>query len=197
MSLPTVIQAKLDGRTVRVAPLVEFCFKTQPRRVWPGRYTLNAGGHDWFGLNKLGAGMEIADPGDLEASEMKFFVSGVDERFLELFTLAAAESREEYVGRHVRVYEQYFDDDWQKLDEPQAVTAGIMDSIGIDSYQIEVDGVEYTQRIISITAQNIFHGRSGTSVDFWTNQSQQRRSPGDRGLEYRSQLIEVNIETPW
>ena len=197
MSLPTVIQARLDGRRVIVAPLVEFCFLTQPRRVWPGNYMLDAGGHQWFGLNKLGAGMEIADPGDLEASEMKFFVSGVDDRFLELFTLAAGESRAEYVGRHVRVYEQHFDDDIQKLDEPQAVTAGIMDSISIDAHPIEVDGVHYTQRIIGITAQNIFHGRSGSSASFYTNQDQQRRSPGDRGLEHKTGLVEVNIETPW
>lgn len=197
MALPAVIQAMLDGRTVRVVPLVEFCFKSGPRRVWPGSYKLTTGGHDWFGLNKLGAGMEISDPGDLEAGEMKFFVSGVDDRFLELFTLAATESREEYAGRHVRVYEQYFDEDWQKLDEPQAATAGIMDSIGIDSRPIEIDGAHYTQRVISITAQNIFHGRSGTSASFYTNQDQQRRSSGDRGLEYKDQLVEVNIETPW
>ena len=197
MALPAVIQARLDGRRVVVAPLVEFCFLSGPRRVWPGNYKLNAGGHDWFGLNKLGAGMEISDPGDLEAGEMKFFVSGVDERFLELFTIAAGESREEYVNRHVRVYEQHFDDDWQKLDDPQAVTAGIMDSIHIDAHPVEVDGVHYTQRIIAITAQNIFHNRSGSSASFYTNQDQQRRSPGDRGLEYRAQLVEVNIETPW
>lgn len=197
MTYSAVIQARLDGRRVNVAPLVEFCFLSGPRRVWPGNYTLAAGGHLWFGLNKLGAGMEIADVGDLEAGEMKFFVSGVDERFLELFTIAAGESREEYVGKHVRVYEQYFDEDWQKLDDPQAVTAGIMDAIGIDSQPIESDGVHYTQRIISITAQNIFYGRSNSSASFYTMQDQQRRSPGDRGLEHKTGLVEVNIETPW
>ncbi len=197
MTLSAVIQAKLDGRTVRVAPLVEFCFLSGPRRVWSGNYTLNAGGHDWFGLNKLGAGMEIADVGDLEAGEMKFFVSGVDDRFLELFTIVAGESRAEYVGKHVRVYEQYFDDDWQKLDEPQAATAGIMDSIGIESRPVEDDGKSYTQRIISISAQNIFYGRSNSSASFYTHQDQQRRSPGDRGLEYKDQLVELKIKVPW
>lgn len=197
MPYSEVIQARLDGRRVNVAVLVEFCFLSGPRRVWPGNYVLNAGGHDWFGLNKLGAGMSIEDPGDLEASEMKFFVSGVDSRFLELFTIAASESREEYVGRHVRVYEQHFDEDWQKLDDPQAVTAGIMDSIGIESHPIEVDGVHYTQRIISISAQNIFHGRSNSSASFYTHQDQMRRSPGDRGLEYKAELVDLNIEVPW
>lgn len=197
MTLPATIQARLDGRRVVVAPLVEFCFLSGPRRVWPGNYVLDAGGHQWFGLNKLGAGMEIAEVGDLEASEMKFFVSGVDDRFLELFTMAAVESREEYVGQHVRVYEQHFDDDMQKLDDPQAVTAGIMDSINIDSRPIEVDGVHYTQRILAITAQNLFYGRSSSSASFYTNGDQQRRSPGDRGLEHKTGLTETNIATPW
>lgn len=197
MTAPLIIQQKRDSRIVRVAPLVEMRFLGGTRRVWAGNREISAGGHSWFGLNKLGAMIDISDVGDIEASEMRFTLSGIDTRFLELFTMAADEARAEYVGRPVRVYECYFDDDWQVIESPEAHACGIMDSIEFDAHPVEMDGNWYTQHVITLTAQNLFSGRSGTSASFYSNLDQQRRSPGDRGLEYKAQLVELNIEVPW
>ncbi len=195
MSLPTVIQAILQGRTVRVAHLVEFCFLTQSRRLWNGSFELvTSDDHHWFGLRKLGQIEGLEEAGALESAEMRFSVSGVDSRFLELFTLAAAESKAEYVNRHVKVFYQFFDADWQILDAPVACAAGLMDNIGVDAQPVAGGG---TQRIISITAQNIFHGRGRPPASFYTMRDQMNRSDGDRGLEHIYELIETNIETPW
>lgn len=190
MSLPAVIQTLLEGRTVRVAHLVEFGFCTQMRRLWNGHYTLTAGGHEWFGIRKLGSIEGLDDEGLLQASQMKFTVSGVDARFL---SLAIGEDKSEYIGKMVKVFLQFFDQDWQPLDEPVARAAGIMDGIEL-SRQRAGDG---WQRIATITAENIFYGRSVPPYGYFTNSDQQNRHPGDRGLEKIPEIQEAVIQVPW
>lgn len=190
MSLPTVIQTLLEGRTVRVAHLVEFGFCTQVRRLWNGSYTLTTGGHEWFGLRKLGSIDGLDDEGVMQASQLKFTVSGVDARFL---SLAIGEDKSEYIGRMVFVFMQFFDEDWQKLDEPVARAAGIMDGIEI-SRQRAGDG---WQRIATITAENIFYARGLPPAGYFTNRDQQIRHPGDRGLDKIPEIQETVIKVPW
>lgn len=191
MSLPTVIQTLLEGRTVRVAHLVEFGFCTQVRRLWNGSYTLTTGGHEWFGIRKLGSIDGLDDEGVLQASQLKFTVSGVDARFL---SLAIAEDRSEYIGRMVFVFMQFFDEDWQKLDGPQARAAGIIDGLQVTRSPIKDGG---WQRTVTITAENIFYGRGLPPAGYFTNRDQQIRHPGDRGLEFIPEIQETVIKVPW
>lgn len=192
MSLSATIQTLLEGRTVRVAHLVEFCFRSQARRLWNGSYMIHTGGHDWFGLSKLGAGIEgLEDDGGLQANEMRFSISGVDSRLL---SVAVSEDRADYIGAHVKVFYQFFGEDWQLLDDPVARAAGIIDGLEVTRQPMEPAG---TRRIISLTAQNIFYGRVTPPASFFTNRDQDARFPGDRGLSYVADLIETNIPFPW
>jgi len=196
MSLSNVIQTQLEGRIVRVAHLVEFSFKTQYRRVWNGSYPLTTpDGKRWFGIRKLGSIEGLDDDGNLTANAMKFSLSGVDARFLGLVKLALAESKAEYVGRLVRVYNCFFDADWQVLDAPVARAAGLMDRIYVERAQNRDDGS--SRRVITITAQNIFYGRGIPPAGYFTDTDQKRRSPGDRGLEPVSAQQEVVVQVPW
>src|SRR6185503_2492894 len=115
MALSSTIKACLAGKTVRAAHLVEFCFKTQARRVWNGNYKLHAGGHDWFGLRKLGTIEGFEQGNDLSAEQMRFTVSGVDARFLNIIKTAIGEDKDEYVGRLAEVFLCFFDENWQVL----------------------------------------------------------------------------------
>lgn len=192
MSLSATIQTLLEGRTVRVAHLVEFCFRSQARRLWNGSYQLRAGGHDWFGLSKLGSIEGIEDDGGLQAQEMKFSISGVDSRLL---AVAVSEDRADYIGAHVKVYYNFFGEDWQNLeDDPVARAAGIIDGLEVTRQPMEGGG---TRRVISLTAQNIFYGRVIPPASFFTNRDQGQRFPGDRGLSYVGDLVETNIPFPW
>ncbi len=193
MSLPSVIQTVLEGRTVRCAHLVEFLFKTQTRRLWNGSYKLVANGHDWFGIRKLGTIEGLDDPGNLQAGDMRFTVSGVDPRFMAIPQLAFSEARREYVGRLVKVWLQFFDEDWQKLDDPIARACGIMDGLEVTRVP---DGTGW-RRTLSITAAKIFAGRNSPPASFYTNGDQQIRSPGDRALEYIASMEETIIQVPW
>lgn len=191
MALSETIQALLEGRTVRVAHLVEFCFDGQARRLWNGSYKITTGGHDWFGIRKLGSIEGLEHDGDLQSAELKFSVSGVDSRLL---AMAVSENPEGYIGEIVKVYYQFFDEDWQLLDDPVARAAGIIDGVEVTRQPMEGGG---TRRVITITAQNIFYGRGIPPASFFTNSDQQQRFPGDRGLSYLSELQDTNIPFPW
>lgn len=192
MSLPSVIQAYLQGNTVRAPHLVELCLATQARRFWNGSYELvtNDGRH-WFGLNKLGSIEGLSDPGTLESAELRFTVSGVDARML---TLAATMNREEYVNRDAVVLIQFLDDDWQLLDDPIEISTGILDVLEVSR---QPDGEGGSHRTISVRAQNMFYGRGIPPASFFTNNDQQQRSPGDRGLTHMAELLNTNIPFPW
>jgi hypothetical protein len=194
MSFPSVIQTALEGGAVRCAHLVEFLFKTQTRRLWNGSYKLSANGHDWFGIRKLGTIEGLDDPGNLEAGDMRFTVSGVDPRMLAIIQLALTEHKEEYIDRLVQVWLGFFDEDWQLLDAPIARAAGMMDRIEVTRAGLE-DGS--SRRTISISAHNIFSGRSSAPASFYTDADQKLRSPGDRGLETIDESVETVVQVPW
>lgn len=176
--------------TVYTAHLVELCFVTQARRFWPGSYQINTGGHDWFGRNKLGGidGLEIE--GNLSLSTIKIVLSGVDARLLAV----ATGPRSEYIGRDAIIYMQDFDDEHQLVGGPRAWAAGLIDGLEISRAQMGDAG---TRRRITVTAPNIFYGRSTGSDSYYTHSDQMRRFPGDRGLQYRSDLYDTNIPFPW
>jgi hypothetical protein len=192
VSLPTVIQTLLEGRTVRVAHLVEFGFCTQVRRLHNGNYTLTAGGHEWFGLRKMGAIDGLDDEGPLQASQKKFTVSAVDARFL---ATAIAEDRSEIIGRIGRTWLAFFDEDWQVVDEPVARDACILD--GMEVSKSSGDKGQTWQRVATITGENIFYGRGTPSNGYFTPSDQRQRHPGDRGLDPVWEIQEAVIEVPW
>lgn len=187
----SVIQTLLAGRTVRVAHLVEFEFCTQVRRLWNGHYILTTSdSKEWFPLRKLGKIEGLDSNSDLSASEMRFSVSGVDSRFLQI---AITEDRSEYVNQLVRVWLQFFDEDWAILNAPVAHATGLMD--GVEVTCVESDGAWH--RVIGINAQNLFAGRGLPPYSSYTARDQQLRVPGDRGLEPVTETVETIIPQPW
>jgi hypothetical protein len=148
------------------------------------------GGHDWFGLRKLGSIEGLDSDGNGQAQKLEFTVSGVDAR---LFDIAKGADRTEYVGRYARVYNQFLDDEWQPLGDPVARAAGIMDGLEISRQRAESGST----RTITITATNIFYARSAGSDSYYTSPDQRRRFPGDRGLQYIPDLQDFNLPFPW
>lgn len=172
------------------AHLVELCFVTQARRVWNGSYKLTTGGHDWFGRDKLGGIEGLALEGNGQLRTLRIVLSGVDARLLAV----AIGPRSEYVGAHAIVYTQDFDDEHQLSGAPEAVAAGIIDGLELSRVQAD-DGA--TRRLITVTAPDIFYGRSAGADSYYTHASQMLRFPGDRGLQYRSDLYDFNLPFPW
>lgn len=188
---PNTIRAILKGRTVRMAHLAEFMFRDAPAYVWNGVRTITTGGHDWIGFGKLGSITGIDETSSETASTIKASLSGVDSAVL---AVAASEDRADYVGFLLRVWMQFFDEDWSLLDAPYARAAGIMDGMEI-TRSPGVNGV--TLRTVSVTAPNIFYGRRIPPFGYWTDRDQQKRYPGDIGLSFVTSLQNAELPYPW
>lgn len=191
------IEAKLAGRVVNFAPLVLFDFRDGEFGAWCGQYPLLIGGHTYQAFGQFGSVTGLDKAATLDSSAMTFTLSGVDS---EMLGIAVSADRANYVNRLATVYMQWFDEDWQPLDEPYALKAGLMDDMQISRAQTgsATGGVVWTRSIV-VTAQNIFFGRGVAPFSLWTDRDQQKRYPGqgDKGLQYIPALQNEDIPQPW
>ncbi len=117
-----LIEAQLDGATIRDAALVKFDFKSGVQRLWQGAGILDAGGHEWQGIGDLGTIAPIQSGPRGAVEEITLTIFG-DAALLARINDDADES----VGREAEVFLQFFDVrqtdevgnwvDWQPLDE--------------------------------------------------------------------------------
>lgn len=176
MDFSATIKAQLAGERVRVDALVEFSFVSQTIRLWNGSGTLpTADGKSWEGIAGIGRIDGLEQSVDGTAPEQTFTLSGVDARFAAL----AKGSADEYYRRPVAVYLQFFDDDWQTLDNPFAISLRHMERLKATRTQSD-EGFVYT---VSITAETPFTTRRRPPFSYYTDRDQQLRFPGDRGCE--------------
>lgn len=192
---PNTIRAMIAGRAVRMAHMVEFDFDSvsgfDPVYLWNGSRTITSGGHDWVGLRGLGSISGIDEVSTITSSTIKATLSGLD---TAMMGLAVSEDKTHYLGRLLRVWLQFFDADFQIMDDPYARCAGLMDGMEVTRSQ-GADGA--TVRSISVTAPNIFFGRVQSPIGYYTDSDQKKKSPGDRGCEFIPDLVNSSIAVPW
>lgn len=184
----------LSQRALRVAYLVQFDFLSTPQYLWNGHYPLTVGGHTWSGLRNLGGIEGLEDAADMAAQQMKFTLSGVDAATL---ALAIGENRDEYVGRLVTVWMQFFDANWQPSGSPIARAAGIMDGIEISRSRDGDQDKQNSVRVLTLTAESIWYGRGVPPAGNYTSRDQKSRSEGDRGLDFVNEVQNAVIQVPW
>lgn len=196
---PATIRARLQGRTVRMTHLAKFDFDMlssgfAPMYLWNGYRDIESGGQTWIGLRNLGALEGLEETQSNIASTIRASISGVNTEALQL---AVSEERAHYIGRMLTVYIQFFgstDNEWEVLDDPYAICAGLMDGMEISRQQRE-DGA--TVRTIAVTAPNIFYARRQPPFGFYTDRDQNKRHPGDRFCEFIPELQNMTLPVPW
>lgn len=183
---PNTIAAAVAGAVVRCDLLVFLDFATTPMRLWQGFGTLRTNdGHDWQGIGQLG------QVGDLEsaiggvAPQVTFGLSGVDSGLIA-DTLSASS---EVYGRDVTVYLQFFDDNFQCLDNPYAVWAGTMDRMKVKQSGPATCAIE-------LSAETLFARRALPPLGNLSHLDQQRLFPGDGGLVDVSQMVTKSVQWP-
>lgn len=193
--LDAVVDAYAKGAHVNCAPLAWMDFQSEPIPVWPGEYTITAGGVAWQGLGKAGFLIDIEAleaASTLEAAQFNIKISGVDSGIL---ASAAGSNRSDYINQLLIVYALFCDEDWQPLANPMAVAGGFMGAMSIA--RTLNDGV--WERTINLPVNNMFYGRGIAPASFWTDSDQQQRYPsaGDTGLTFIKQLQDYSIRIPW
>lgn len=190
-----VINAYVEGRKVNMRPLALFDFRDAPAAFWGGEYPLTSGGRTWIGLGAIAAIDGLDQAATLDSSMMTFTLSGVEKATSgqSLIDMVKSVDRAQYVNRLATVFLQFFDEDWQPLNDPYAIKAGIMTNMPVSRSRTK-DGF---LRTISLTANNIFYGRGVAPASRYTDRDQQKRHPGDLGLQFIPTLQNKQIPVPW
>lgn len=183
------IQAQFDGATVRQAKLVVFDFVSGPVRLWEGADSLVIAGDTYRGIGNLGRMNAIsAGPGQA-VEEIVFQLAGSPE-MLVYFTADSAES----VGREVRIYIQFFADDWSPLDTPVQIFWGRMGSLIVDRPRHNVG--DPAGRIITVRATNPFTNRRRAPNAFFSDSDQKARGDGTDNIFIRASQM-ASAKVPW
>lgn len=190
---PETVAAKLAGRTIAASLLVHMDFRETPRRFWIGFGDLEAGGHTWQGTGELIQLDGLESPIGTNAPKLTNTLSGID---ANLVTLARSAS-DRVKDRRETIYIQFFDvtpDDasvepWSLLDQPFAISSWLMD-------QMTYSAQGPQQRSIVLTAESIWTNRRRPAFGLWTDRDQNKRFPGDRGLEQVVDLVSKTIRWP-
>jgi hypothetical protein len=178
-------EAAASGTVVRMGILVHFEFADQPVRAWIGFGTLTAGGHDWLGIGNFGSVSGLSAPIGTAARPVTFRLSGVDQDMV-----ARCRASEALVtGRRVTVYGQFFGEAWATHDEPFALWSGRMDAMTYD-----VAGLG--QCVVTLSAETLFADRSVALFAYLSNNDQQGRFAGDKGLEFQASLVNKTLIWP-
>lgn len=178
--------AALSGAVVRRDVLVFFNFLTTPYRLRQGFGNLRTNdGHDWSGLGEFGQISDIESSIAGSAPQVTFALSGVDAGLIS----KSLDSSNEVKGRSVTVYFQFFDENFQLLDNPYAVWVGIMDVMRVKQNASTCS--------IELTAETIFTNRSHPPLGTLSDRDQQRLRPGDTGLSLMPEMVSKSVTWPY
>lgn len=176
---------QLSKSTVRIGTLVELLFDT-PQRLWNGNTSLTTSdSKSWSGLGGLGSIEGLEEIRGSESQAVAFSLSGVSAEILAKATGEAADVQ----GKLVRIYFQLFDSSWQISGAPVPIWFGVCQTIGVN--RTEMPDEAGAQRTVSLTAENLFYGRSRPKAGRYTDRDQKTRHPGDKFLEFTPQLASL------
>lgn len=160
-----------------VEPLlaVELMFDTAPVRLWFGVGDITINGNVFTGSGLLLNVSQIEETGDIQAGNVDLMLSGVPT------TLIAVALAEPYQGRRATIY-------FGTLRPTVAVAevfTGFMDRMDIEENADTCN--------ISMSIENELVDLERVRVRRFTNNDQQSRFPGDRGLEFIEALQDKEI----
>ena len=178
-------KAELARSTIRAAVLVEMQFASETVRVWAGDYTLTTGGHEWLPLKGYGQIESLSLLMDGSASSTTMTLSGLPDQVPD-FLAQVLQSRDEVLQRPAIIYMQIFNTDWQPVGGPTFMAVGYMQPPQVSRGAMGEDsGPQQGVRIELISA---FSNRSRAPFGMLTDRDQQKRHPGDLGLQFTAQL---------
>lgn len=191
MKFPAAIaQMKATGK-INVATLYTFEFASGIARMWSGIGDLvGIDAHTYAGCGDLvsveGGGQQTG----FVAPSMTLTLAGDSDLITDTLTQRIINSESEVYGRWFRMALQFFGEDWQPLDAPLYIYAGVMDRM-----EYTRDGVAGT-RAIKLIVESPFVRRRTPRVMMWTDKDQKRRDPTDRLLEFLSGLQNATVTWP-
>jgi hypothetical protein len=200
-SIPAPLLAAMSAAIVKPAIFVEAEFAAATVRVWSGYGDMTAGGQTWSGAGSLLDVSLIGETQEVRAQGVTVTLSGIPS---EMLAIALGEN---YHGRIARIYLGFFADeepaetvliaDTQTaryqlrdrttllLSDLHPLFSGRMDVMSV------IEGPETATVTLSIENRLIDLERPAPVL--YTEETQQRLFPGDRGLEFVEGLTDVTV----
>jgi hypothetical protein len=174
-----------QGRSVFYGELYRAGFLSGPAFYWDGFGNLAAYDETWLGQGQFVQRTEIPFGVDDDAGQLTLTLSGVDDEVIARVRAAEAE----FYGRPLQVWGQFFDEALALSGARFHLFAGTMDC---PTY----GGTGPGSRWVTIPCEGEWSDRNGAAFEFFTNASQQKRYPGDKGLEYVYRY-HAGVLRPW
>lgn len=165
--------ALASGRSIFYGELYEIGFTSGEKLYWDGFGNLVISGDTYVGAANIVARSEIPIGVNDENGQLTLSLSGVD---ADIVAAVRAEEAEIY-GRPITIWGQFFSEALQPSGDRFFLYGGTMD---VPTYSAEGP----TLRSITIPCEGEWSDRNGAAFSFFSNSDQQRRYPGDKGLEY-------------
>lgn len=171
----SAIAEQLAGRTVRCGILVRFDFPTGSKRVWNGHRVLRTSDDElWYPLRVVSDISGLSQAVNGAAPPLDLTVSGVDPDF----AAKVKGDRANWYNTVVIVYWQFFDENWQILDDPMPFRFGQLKTM--TAQRQWDDGGKRHVWTVTVRAEGPFINNRRPRHGFYTDSDQQARSPGDR-----------------
>lgn len=182
-ALTSAVQAAVASPNVGLVIFVEMLFDSAPLRLCTAGYDVVWNGVTWSGVGTVGEVQPIREAEGGEVSGLSFSISGVPSSYV------AQALGELYQGRLVRIYVGFLD-----LPSHAILADPVLEWAGrLDTMQLQDNGGTAS---IVVNAENELYDFDRPLVLMWSNEVQQARYPGDRGLEYIPQMAERQIVWP-
>lgn len=180
-SIPAEIITALESAKLKPAYFVYIGFSTPLR--FTSLYTSKiVDGDEYIGLGNLGKVSAVSENSDMEPQQQTIVIAGVDPASL------AGALTEPYINREVRVLIGMLDGNDDLLGgETMTYFVGKIDEMKV---------TQDTRGSIEIIARDRLADWNRPRVERYTNASQQAKYPGDKGLEFVSQVADKEIIWP-
>lgn len=178
--------ARFASGNVRVAFLVEMNFVSQTMGVWNGTTTLTVNGVDFIPMFGAGTIDGLSFANSTVSDQVRISVSGVNQDILGQAFAEAGELQD----RLVKIYMQFFNDDWQPIAAAPVVFFGYMQPPeGTQDEVSQAVNSASPTHTITIPAENIYFNRSRPSGGRYSDRDQQFRHPGDKVFDFMPGLV--------
>lgn len=183
----------LSQKTIRMDFLVELQFTSQTAYFWNGEYPLSSGGQTWLPMHGIGSIEGLGTSSEAASEQVTLSMSGIPDDRIDILALAL-EQTPEANQQLVKIYVQFFDDDWQPVGNPILLWFGFMQPPKVS--KTELDDFNASVQTITVNAENAFFNRSRPPYGRNTDRDQQRRYPGDKFFEFTPSLANKTVTYP-
>jgi hypothetical protein len=186
---PEAIALMRAGGTLNAGVLHFMDFTSGAMRTWNGFGDLvTSDGASWRGLGDVvsieGGGQQAG----VVATNMTLALAADSDLLTDDMVSRALNSETEVYGRRYFMGIQFFDEDWQPVDDYRVIFVGVMDRM---TFRRTVE-----QRQIALNVESPFVRRRTPRLQTLSDRDQKSRFPDDHGLEFVSSLKSKTVKWP-